>query len=709
MKAVLIDAYRHSDSVVLWLKAPENIRLQKQFSVKLYLEHSRLALSFLQKHKILYSEGVKKDYQGNRRKVYEITIKRIGNFESIVKRIEKETRHKLTMYNADIAPEQLFLYQNNLRPFGAVEIADDKIIPRDEEIQVPLEKASINIVKDSKIRAITLNGKVIEGDEKAVLKKFIKLFKDPDVILMEDAFSNLPFLAQRIAYHKLSCPFHRWDPKPIKYKGGKSFFSYGRVIYRHYAIKLNGRFLIDTNTQVGSECDIEAIVELSELSGTRFQQVASRSFGAVFQSALTRELVRKDCLVPFKEKPVDPPISMHDLIKADRTGYIFDSVTGYHEEVAEIDFSSLFPWIIYNYNISAETINPEALQPPSQKVPGLPFWISLSKKGVIPRAIKPMLDRRMEYKKNPTALNRARLQGLKWVLVTSYGYLRFREFKLGTAASHMIIGAYARELMMKAKELCEEKGYRIVHGITDSLYIQKKEITEKEVKELCREIELDTGIPMSFEGIFRWIVFLPSVNDITRPVATHYYGVFKSGDVKIRGTEVRQRGTSRIVKHFQKQILEIMSTCRSKEEILNNFPSFCSLLKDTLAILDYLKPEALESFITVSRTDYKNNIPQRIALEKLKRKGIRILPGQKVSYIHTAKGVALPEEYKGNPDNDKYKSLLVRSLFILIQPFGFIKEDILERIKNERQSRLTEYMPYCKAYLHPHNKAVQIK
>jgi DNA polymerase elongation subunit (family B) len=531
------------------------------------------------------------------------------------------------------------------------------------------------------------------GDEMVILSEFARRFiiRDPDIISIENAFTVLPYLDSRLRHHGLECPFHRWDKKPIRKKGGKTFFSYGRVMYRDFAVRLNGRFLLDSGTVMGTECDVEGIIELCQLSGTRFQQISSRSFGAVFQSALIREMVRRDYLVPFKQKPADIPISMHDMLKADRVGHTFDSLTGFHKDVAEIDFSSLFPWIIYNYNISTETLYSD--EPPVQDVPGLPLSVSLRKKGIIPTAIKPLLDRRMHYKKNPSALNKVKMQGLKWVLVTSYGYLRFREFKLGIASSHMAIGAFAREILLKAKSICESRGFNLIHGIVDSLYIHKEGITEQEVKDICMDIELETGIPISFEGIFKWIVFLPSVNDSSRPVPTRYYGLFRSGEFKVRGIELRQAGSPNIVKYFQNRVLEVMAGCSTKEDIIKAFPEFCRLLRMTLKVLPDVAGGELSSFVRLSKTDYKNKVPQRQSIEQLKAKGISVLAGQKVSFIYTSKGTILPEDYKGDADIGRYRQLLIRSLYVLVQPFGFTKKDIMHLAKDIRQTTLTEYGP----------------
>ncbi|MFH2021520.1 MAG: DNA polymerase domain-containing protein [archaeon] len=700
MRALFIDAWRAGDKIAVWLKTPdENIRIVKEFQVSVYVKATPIAWKVLDMLKLQYTLLKKRTYCQELKKVYEIRISRLSAFETIVHNLELAGKHDLVMHNADISPEQMFIYASKLTPFCPVDIIDEKIIPLDQEAAIPLEKMTINILcdgdlrscKDISIKSIFVYDQLLSGSEKEILERFVKLFiaKDPDVIIIENAFTVLPFLYDRLKFHKLDCPFHRWDPKPIKRKGGKTFFSYGKVMHRDYAIRLNGRFLLDSGTVVGTECDIEGIIELCQLSGTRFQQISSRSFGAVFQSSLIKEMIKRDYLVPFKEKPADIPISMKYLLKADRVGHTFDSLTGMHKDVAEIDFSSLFPWIIYNYNISTETLYSEDL--PLQDVPGLPFSISLRRKGIIPIAIKPMLDRRMHYKKNPTTLNKVKIQGLKWVLVTSYGYLRFREFKLGIASSHMAIGAFAREILLKAKSICEEHGLKIVHGIVDSLYIQKQGITEKEVREICREIELAIGIPLSFEGIFKWIVFLPSVSDITRPVPTRYYGLFKNGELKVRGIELRQAGVPRIVKYFQKMIMETMSQCNNKEEIMDSFPIFCSILKKTISILPNLASGDLSSFIRISKTHYKSNIPQKISIDLLKKNGVSILPGQKISFIYSDKGVVLPEQYSGNPNIDRYKQLLVRSLYVLIQPFGFTKDQIKDMIADDRQTILDEY------------------
>lgn len=686
MLAQFIDAYRINNKVVLWLKTKnKNIRYEVDHVSFIYLEYNDIARNFLSKYSIEFQICHKLTYYGNWKKVYQIVVPNLEKFESYISWIEKCANYELTLYNADITPELGFIFDNKLVPFESV-IIEDKVYKFDYDYEINLSQVNIELFLTNKIEKINFNNELIIGDEEVILKTFINRFHlfDPDIVVMQNAFFSLPKLVERLSIYGLKCKFNRFDDYDIKYKGGKPFYTYGVVRYKHFGIRLRGRLLIDSASTVGEECDVQSVIEMCQLSSCLFQKVGSRSFGATFQAALIREMYYNNYLIPYKEKPLDPTMNLFERLKSDRAGHTMDPLVGFHKDVAEIDFSSMFPWIIYNENISADTILNS--KPPLKKVPGIPVNISFSKRGIIPRAIKPFIDRRMYYKNNPSRINKQKAVGLKWVLVTSYGYLRFREFKLGIACSHQAVCAYAREIILEAKNLAELRGFRIIHGVVDSLYIQKKGITEEEVLDFCKELELLTRIPVSFEGLFKWIVFLPSVNNDYRPVPTKYYGAFRNGDLKKRGIEVRQRATPFVVKYFQEKCLELMQNCDSEEEIVKLLPKFRNLLNEIVNLIPTMDSKWLKIKLRISRETYKHNIPQKIIKEKLKKKGIEVQPGQKIEFCYDVKGIVLCEELTF-ADLKKYRSLLERALFTLLQPFGIKKNNLLDT-----QVSLKEYI-----------------
>lgn len=699
MKAWLMDVYRVKNHLVCWLKTPnEDVRIIQQHITHLYLADEPLARKYLDFKKIPYRSINAKTWSSKKR-VLQVAVPELSLFERFVKDIEEGVQHRVPLFNADVTPEQSFLFKNDLTPCSLVEYQDGKLYPSSVEASLNPIRIDITVIpfadiktqNNTPIKSLIVDGEEWRGAEVELLTRFIDYYakKDADVVLMPYAFSRLPYLASRLDAHKLDCPLHRWDAIPIKYKGGRSFWRYNMVTYQDFAVRLRGRWLIDTTSFVGSECDLQAIIEMIKLSGNLPQQVASRSPGAVFQSRLVKLMAQEGYLIAYKEKPMDEPMTMHDMVKSDRAGHTMDPQLGFHQDVAEIDFSSMFPWLIYNHNISAETILDK--QGPHAGVPGVPIKISMRKKGLTPRAIKPFLDRRMEYKRNPTSINKERAIGLKWVLVSSYGYLRFREFKLGLAAAHMAICAFAREAIIKAMHLAEERGFTVVHGIVDSLYIKKDNITSEDVRKFCQLLELEIGIPISFEGIFKWVVFLPSVNDDVKAVPARYYGVFDHGAIKARGIEVRQKSTPLIVREFQRRVLEMISVCTSVSQIRDFINPLGGLVRQTVASLSKVRASSLQHVLRLSKATYENNIPQRRITQRLKAKGYAVMPGQTIRYVMSKEGAVLPEEYEYNPDTAHYEDLFIRSLFVVLQPFGYTRYEVNQLARKQRQMMLQDY------------------
>ena len=666
----LIDAYRNGDRIIVWHKDTKNTRRVVDYTHTVYVDIQ--GASYLTRPYRI----VKKRTPTKHLRVCAVPIHDIGSYESWLYDFERRTRYRIPLYNADIKPEQMYLYEQGIVPFdGPVHLTHMHItIHTDWDVRA---------YPAARITAVTLNDTTIHGSEHEILRALTARMRndDPDVLIITDAYRMLPYLEERMREHHIEPASHRWDAYPLIYRGGKTYYSYGRVRFQDHPIRLRGRLLIDTSSAMGS-LDVEAIIELSHLSGQRFQDIAARSHGAVFQFALVKTLVEDGCIVPYKEKPIDRPMTLLEMVKADRVGHTFDAKIGLHTNVAEVDFSSLFPHIMRARNISAEQILCDT--PPYTYAPGIPVRISQHREGYVARAISPFIERRMHYKKNPTRQNLIRAAGLKWVLVSSYGYLRFREFKLGIPSSHMAIGAYARELLLTTAKIAEQQGFRIVHGIIDSLYITKEDMTREDALAFCDAIEKETGMPVSLEGIFSWIVFLPSVRDSERPLPARYYGRFAHGAFKARGIEMRQRSSPRIVGCFQRAALEHIGEHTDTQKI-------CMLLRRLIAQIPALPASALAQTIVLQKTRYQRNCLQRRLTGMMRRRGHALAPGMSVSFVMTQRGPVHRDDYRENADRAYYEKLLVRAAHTLLSAFGIDEEEIRRRIHGSRQTALHDF------------------
>jgi DNA polymerase-2 len=108
----------------------------------------------------------------------------------------------------------------------------------------------------------------------------------------------------------------------------------------------------------------------------------------------------------------------------------------------------------------------------------------------VPTSLKILLEKRAIYKhlkKSTTnqklkAVYYARQTSLKWILVTSFGYLGFNNAKFGRIDAHIAVCAFDRQIVLQVAKIAERHGFKVLHGIVDSLWIKKNSNTAKSIE-----------------------------------------------------------------------------------------------------------------------------------------------------------------------------------------------------------------------------------
>jgi len=212
------------------------------------------------------------------------------------------------------------------------------------------------------------------------------------------------------------------------------------------------------------------------------QELAWASIGNVLTAIQICEAHDRGVLVPWnswRHEFYKPMGTLHD---ADRGGFIFAPEVGLHENVHELDFSSLYPNIICTRNVSPDVIRCDC-HSDRDDVPGLGYSIC-DDRGYLVDVLQPIIDARDEIKaairrekdrNDPDEDRLAELEGrsgaLKWILVACFGYQGFSNAKFGRIECHEAINAFAREILLTAKQRLEAGGWRVVHGIVDSIWV----------------------------------------------------------------------------------------------------------------------------------------------------------------------------------------------------------------------------------------------
>ena len=67
------------------------------------------------------------------------------------------------------------------------------------------------------------------------------------------------------------------------------------------------------------------------------------------------------------------------------------------------------------------------------------------------------------------------------MLVTTFGYLGYKNARFGKIEAHESVNAFARDGLLRAKKIAEAGGFSVVHGIVDCLWLKKSGATRGRV------------------------------------------------------------------------------------------------------------------------------------------------------------------------------------------------------------------------------------
>ncbi|HKT22406.1 MAG TPA: DNA polymerase domain-containing protein, partial [Nitrososphaerales archaeon] len=526
--------------------------------------------------------------------VLEMKLKDATKAQQVAGRVERLGPFgTFRLYNADVPPAQSYLYENDLFPLALCEVEqkegrlrwrleDDVWAYEYDTPGLRTVKLEVEVTKEGRLprftdrlKAVTLesdSGKItVDGATEA--EKLLRLVgamedADPDIVLTSDGDTFLfPYLIKRAQANGLASRFaldrdHTIMALPSK--GGTSYFSYGRIHYKPSAMKLRGRVHVDINTSFAySEAGFEGLFELSRICRMPLHASSRASIGKALSSLQFYHAYKTELLVPWKPTLAERFKDRNELLMADRGGFIFEPRVGVYENVGELDFAALYPNIMYRKNISAETVRCSCCPDSENRVPELD-WNVCRRKGIVPLAIEIIVKKRLRYKElKASAMNEAdrqrynaRQAALKWLGVTTFGYLGFNNAKFGRIDAHIAVCAWDRKTLMDAARISEEGGFEVIHGIVDSLWVRKKGADKSSYLELKAEIESKTGFAMAFEGVYRWVAFLPSKTNPGIPVLNRYFGAYQDGSLKVRGIEARRHDTPKAFTRCQMDILK---------------------------------------------------------------------------------------------------------------------------------------------------------
>ncbi|KAL6524277.1 hypothetical protein OROGR_016711 [Orobanche gracilis] len=320
----------------------------------------------------------------------------------------------------------------------------------------------------------------------------------------------------------------------------------------------------------------------------------------------------------------------------------------YDKYILLLDFNSLYPSIIQEYNICFTTVEKST----DELIPYLP---SSRKTGVLPELLKNLVERRRAVKswmKTATGLKYQQLdiqqQALKLTANSMYGCLGFSSSRFYAKPLAELITLQGREILQSTVNLVQNNlGLEVIYGDTDSVMVytglddisKAKQIAGKVIQEVnkkykCLEIDLD--------GLYKRMLLLKKKKYAA--VKVQYRDGTPYEVIERKGLDMVRRDWSLLSKDIGDYCLSQILSGGSCEEVVESIHATLVKVQEEMRNGQI----ALEKYVIVKTltkapeayTDAKNQPHVQVAL-RLKENGyvIGCSVGDTVPYIICCEGI----------------------------------------------------------------------
>jgi len=596
-----------------------------------------------------------------RKKFVEVSVYSVRFLDSILEYAERLPEVK-EVYNTglilvqwylihkDVAPSNLCTVEERDGRLKTVEIVDDE-----KSIEPPPFEALLFEASDSPIEKINIYDESqrlvssLRGKEGTVLDGFQELIRerDPDVIVTDSPVSTLKRVVHRAACNAMD-------------------FRFGRDGERYH-----GRIFLGLMAFLDS--GLPGLVERSRFTFAPLGVSANWEPGKTIDSRQCYAAAKMGVVVPKMKGGFGYATTAWDAVRRDRGGMLFSPVAGLHENVACLDFESMFPNVIVHKNVSYETVTSEGVD---TSIPG--FMGSFT---------RPFLERRLWLKHKRDSFIpgspewwwcQRRQSSLKLMLVVVYGYSGCYANRFANVRVFQEINRQARIAMVQALNTCLENGFEVVYGDTDSLFVKGPDAIEEDYRELAAEITDETRLRMGLDRHFQYLVLLTRTTDPRMVVTRRYYGKLTDGHLFYRGIELRRHDTPPYIKDMQTRMMEALFEADDPETVLGKGVNEALEIANR-AMRDVRKGRVAPQKLVISKrlrrelSEYQSRQPHIVAAmlgaEDSKDSNYLLLnTGRRNPYLRVMPASLLNGGHRGY-DRKKYAEMTQRAAWNLLRPF----------------------------------------
>ncbi len=372
-------------------------------------------------------------------------------------------------------------------------------------------------------------------------------------------------------------------------------------------------------------------------------------------------------------------------------GYVMTSKPGIYDYIIVCDFKSLYPSIIRTFNIDPFTFVEDGKGKDLIKAPnGACFR---KEEGILSGMLERLWAARDEIKKQNDSMGS---YAIKVVMNSMFGVManpvfRFHSIEMANAITH-----FAQHFIKLTSKKIEEKGYEVIYGDTDSVFINLNVKNKEEAEKVGKEIEnymnvfltkhitekygVKSFLELEFEKTYKRFL-MPKARGSEAGSKKRYAGLLlKNGkeEMDFVGLEFVRRDWTDLAKKFQ---LELLEKVFKKEEVADYVKEFVDNLKEGNCddLLIYRRA------IRKNLDEYTKTTPPHVRAARM----LKEVKSNIIEYVMTINGPEPLELLKSKIDYEHYIEKQIKPLADSVLLFYDTNFDDI--INNSSQTTLFGY------------------
>jgi DNA polymerase I/DNA polymerase-2 len=449
-------------------------------------------------------------------------------------------------------------------------------------------------------------------------------------------------------------------------------------------------------TYLLSKILLPQIFSISRLTGEIPFDASRYSYSQLVEAYLMRKAVEDNVLIPNSPKTEEKEIRMIELPY--KGAIVVEPKKGIHENIAVMDFKSLYPTIIVSHSISPELLNCNHEEcKEKNSAPETKNHFCIKKVGFIPRHLKFLIDRRKELKERIKKVPKDSPEykildneqyATKIISNAMYGYFGFVGARWYKRECGEATAAWGRFYIKKIMQMAESSGFEIIYGDTDSIFVRKEGLDLKELEEEAKSFvekvneELPGIIELEFRGVYIRGIFVAREKGETG--AKKRYALLDiNGNLEIRGFETVRRDWCKLAKETQRKVLEIILKENNPEKAIQFVNDTIKRIKEGKVDIEEL---TIYEQITKPLSQYEQIGPHVKAAMKAIERGKIITEGSVIAFVIT-KGSgsisdrAMPVEFVTEKDYDSeyyIQHQILPAALRVLKALGYSEQDVLK-------------------------------